>query len=242
MAFKRINDIEILTSNKLSIEEKVSIFEEKYANKIAIIKYMSEKTHRYFDLKKEIQEWSNKNPNNKELLSDPSKAIDYFGDMLSGYLKDLGYILYSDSPMEIQAENYIEYCMMVSGKSDSELLVMQMQSFRYLDGPITEEYLQVFDSLNVLEGYVFDVESDEVIFTPEQRTIISSTIKTIREALEDKDVELAKLRLVSLQMLMNLDVKFLPTLKLIIEKRLLLSDFVDYDKGNSLTDGRSKRL
>ena len=94
----------------------------------------------------------------------------------------------------------------------------------------------------MLEGYVFDVESDEVIFTPEQRTIISSTIKTIREALEDKDVELAKLRLVSLQMLMNLDVKFLPTLKLIIEKKLLLSDFVDYDKGNSLTDGRSKRL
>ena len=101
MAFKRINDIEILTSNKLSIDEKTSILNEKYANKISIIKYLSEKTHRYFDLKREIQEWKKNNPNTKELLSDPSNGPDYFGNMLSKYLKDLGYIVYSDSPIDI---------------------------------------------------------------------------------------------------------------------------------------------
>ena len=58
--------------------------------------------------------------------------------------------------------------------------------------------------------------------------------------MEAKDFETAKFKLVSLQMLMNLDVRFLRTLKRIISFNLRLGEFVDYRNDNQLGNDNSR--
>ena len=117
---------------------------------------------------------------------------------------------------------------MILGQSDKDLYQKKQERFSYLVKPLLDEPSQVYDSLNVLESYLFDLEADGAYISFEQKKTINTTIAEVRECMESGDIELAKLKIVALQMLMGLDVRFYPTLKEIITSNVNLKDYVSY--------------
>ena len=140
--------------------------------------------------------------------------------------------------------NHYQYYMMILDCSDEELLSMQMNKFDYIDAPIVEERYQVYDSLNILETYLFDIETSEVIYSISEKQVISNTILEVKECLWEGNIELAKLKIVALQMFFGLDVSFYITLKRILTENLSLYEILGFGNGlNDIYDNqRGKKL
>ncbi len=250
MAFKEINDFDLILNTSLDQPAVYSILQEKYEIEIGTLSKISKiPYYEMYEPKAVVEALCS---NLKRQFSDKSlmsKLVNrktnsnYIGHALNKQILAIEHEIYKSSSMEIPFQSYVEYLLMIAGEEPIELYRKQMESFNYLTESIKDGDEQVYDSLNVLEGFIFDVEQNEVMFTPEQRTLINETIREIKLALEEKDLELAKLKLVALQMLLNMDVKFLLTLRKIIVDGLRLRDFVDYgrDFGNSLENGRSRQ-
>jgi len=251
MSFKEINDYDLLNSNTLDSNSIYSILEEKYKAKLkkvnSIFAFLGYSDSDFdYVIRKTIIDTKNSFNKSKFPVSNNknSRLKNIIGEQLDTIVNSLLMDVYRNSTKELSFDSFEEYVFMVAGKSDEQLYFEQMQAFNYLDRPIQDEFLQIYDSLTTLEGYLFDIESNEVMFTIEQRAVVERTIKRIRESLEDKDIELAKLRLVSLQMMMGLNVQFLPTLKYIIDNKVELRRYVEYNNGNNnkLDNGRGKHL
>ncbi len=189
--------------------------------------YSNPKEKRKYNLPNVVEQ-----PNKNNPLDD-----NFLENEIVGRIDVLVTYFYENSPKELSYEQYKEYLLMVIDYSDRELYERQMERFNYVTRPIKDEEGQLFDSLNILQTYLMDITSDGFIFLLEDKQIIDSTITEIIECLENGDIETGKYKLVSLQMLMGLDVRFYPVLKNIITKNLPLSNFVDYgerDKGKGL--------
>ena len=173
---------------------------------------------------------SNENNDKKEIIG---KAI------LAGIDRVIR-ILYKETEMEIPYASYKDYLMMIAGKSERDLYHEQMSRFAYVDRPLIDERDQIYDSLNIIEGYLFDLDSNGEGYTPEQEAFINGIMREIRECLVDGDIERAKYKLVSLQMLFHMDIRFYPVLRRIIEERLPLRNFIDLNNTDNFGKGRIK--
>ena len=177
----------------------------------------------------------------KELIvgNDKNNKKEIIGKKIMDGIDRVIRILYKETEMEIPYASYKEYLMMIAGRSDAELYDAQMSRFAYIDRPLVDERDQIYDSLNIIQGYLFDLDSNGEGFTPEQEGLINGVMREIKMCLEENDIEMAKFKLVSLQMLFRMDVRFYPVLKRIIDERMSLRSFINLDS-NDFGKGRIK--
>ncbi len=231
MAYKDMNDNYLIRLYASYPEEAIRLIYEKYHDKVSKIDALASNLSSEYRADEYLKRCLG---SKQELAIIDSQFKSSIDKVLDEYLKRLLKLYYQESTKELSMDRYAEYLLMVIGQSDEVLLRKQMEAFDYVEGALTTEVDQIYDSLVVLESYCFDLEQNEVAFSPEEKAIINTTIKEIKECMEEDDLETAKLKLVSLQMLMNLDVRFLTILKRIISFNLRLSEYVDYRNDNYL--------
>ena len=237
MAYNNMNDYELIRLYASYPEEALRLINEKYKDKVQKIDALANNLSPEYSTDVYIEKYL-KDEKQLSILNTQYKGS--IEALLEEYLKRLIEQYYQESTRELSMGRYAEYLLMIIGKSEDELLAQQMAAFKYVEGALTSEEDQIYDSLVMLESYCFDLEQNEIVFSPEEKTIINATIREIRECMEAKDFETAKFKLVSLQMLMNLDVRFLRTLKRIISFNLRLGEFVDYRNDNQLGNDNSR--
>ena len=237
MAYNNMNDYELIKLYASYPEEALRLINEKYKDKVQKIDALANNLSPEYSTDVYIEKYL-KDEKQLSILNTQYKGS--IEALLEEYLKRLIEQYYQESTRELSMGRYAEYLLMIIGKSEDELLAQQMAAFNYVEGALTSEEDQIYDSLVMLESYCFDLEQNEIVFSPEEKTIINATIREIRECMEAKDFETAKFKLVSLQMLMNLDVRFLRTLKRIISFNLRLGEFVDYRNDNQLGNDNSR--
>ncbi len=158
------------------------------------------------------------------------------GDYLNAKIDAILEIIYNETFHEIDYEDFKDYFLMVEGKDAVELERMQMERFNYIGRPLVDERDQLYDSLVILEHYLFDVNSNEIVYTPEELGYVYGTINEIRDLISENRIEEAKMKLVALQMIMGLDVRFYPTLRIILDNFLSIRQIINMGviKGKSI--------
>ena len=235
---KKISDTKLITLYNSSPQMGLDMFYLKYEDVI----YKSKKIYNWAGLEYDDKQLAVIVDEYREKIFKPSKEDfterDFIGDRLLEMANSVIKVMYEATEMEIPFENYREYVFMVIGVSDEELKRSQDEKFAYIDRPLVDEEAQIYYSLELIEGYLFDLNSSGEGIEPEKQSIINTSLKEIDECLRLHDVETAKFKLVSLQMLFHLEVRFLPVLNQIIQKRLPLRNFVDFDNTGTKGKGR----
>lgn len=229
MEFK-MDDRKILKIYKQSPEIAIDLLNDKYKDLIEIYDKLSnfagvKKEPIIVELLEKHNSFSDKYDN---AISIGNDNPDFVGKEISLAIDLIVWSFYEATPREISFDDYKDYLFMILGQSDNDLYQKKQERFSYLVKPLLDEPSQVYDSLNVLESYLFDLEADGAYISFEQKKTINTTISEVRECMESGDIELAKLKIVALQMLMGLDVRFYPTLKEIITSNVNLKDYVSY--------------
>ena len=238
----RLGDYDIYKIYISDPEKGYSIFRFKYSRQLDNYKRVAEffgtgyLDRDFTDIIEDVYE------NRFRLLSESRKKEMFYavGEVLDSKTDTIIKEAYHKSHKEIPYEDYKEYALKVVGKTYEELQEKQMDSFDYVDNPLTDERDQIYESLLMIDHYIMDENSNEIVFSPEQIGYINGTIQEIRDLLADYNLEEAKMKLVALQMMMGIDVRFYPTLKIIIEEDLSLLEVLNRDTilGNYHDDNR----
>ena len=81
-----------------------------------------------------------------------------------------------------------------------------------------------------LQSYYFDKNSNESFFDPNQDYVIQQTLSEIKELIDQEDYDTASYFIVSLQILLDLDVRMNRVVYNMIQNSISISDFVDTGK------------
>ena len=238
MAFK-IDDRKILKLYEKEPEVALELLNDKYKDLLNSYDNLCglagfEKKQLLIEL---VEEYKNNANASKDIIIN-KYSEDCIGKGIIRAIDVIVSVLYESTSKEISLADYREYLFMVVGRTDEQLKAKQQERFNYLIRPLENEADQIYDSLNILETYIFDFEGDGGYLSFEQKSVINTAIAEIRELMEVGNIELAKVTLVSLQMLLGLDVRFYGALKDIIFNNLTLRDYVTY--GDEKGKGRIK--
>lgn len=237
MDFKQLDDGKLLVLYEQNPELALEILGNKYSDEFNVYNRLC---FFFRDVKKKkLEDFVLEYKYNKEIHQSKYIWKEDIGSSIHRSINELVWRLYESSHQEIPFKDYREYLLLVIDKSDRELLKMQNERFNYIEGPITNEIDQIYDSLVIIESYLFDIESNGDLLSAAEKTLIDTTVEQIKRELERKDVRTAKLRLVALQMLMNMDIRFYHTLKTIIIGNVSIKDYVFFPS-NGLGRGRNR--
>ena len=233
MSFLHVSDSELFKIYNEDPVEAIDFFRIKYEDEIKNLKTVYEFYNNSSYTEKDFI--SDIEILNKQFIKKRNYDVSFniVGDYLNTKINAVLEIIHNEAFKEIAFDSFREYFLMVEGKDSAELKRMQMARFNYIGRPLLDERDQVYDSLLILEHYIFDANSNEIVYSPEEIGYVNSAIIEIKNLMSENRIEEAKLKLVALQVIMSLDIRFYSTLKIILDNFLSLSKIINVDIFNN---------
>ena len=165
------------------------------------------------------------------------KSIKKAKAIIDEYRKAIIDILYERTDKTIKRSEYERYLYLLLGQSEAALLEYEDLAFDYDGYKIQTQEERIYDSVNAIIHYLNDEISLEANYSPETLSLTEATLDEVVEALNNKDENLARKKLVSLQLYLGIGTKFRLELKRFILGSISVKEFLlpddDLDKGRS---------
>ncbi len=177
----------------------------------------------------------------KEILKNEKsdkELINYSKKIISERSKSIIDQLYDRTDKSIPRKSFEGYLYLIFDKSPEELKEYEDMAFTYEGYKMESPEERIYDSLNGILNYLHDELGQEAAYTPEQLSFFQATREEIVSLLEMGDIPAAKMKLVALQLHMDIGTKFRTELKEFLLVPINLKDYLDLDKGMDM--GRSK--
>ncbi len=223
-------DYELLQIYKNNHQEGTRKLIEKYKDEIRLIEFLNVYKKNNNVPLKDFHPSSEK-PFIEEIFTRGEALIsrkkDYvIGDLLNDTIKAMEYELYQKSNLGISFEHYCDYLALIA-YTDEDLREAQDRNFDFVYSPITNEKEQVLYVASLLEHYLFDLQSNEVIYDASELVIFNQTISHVRDYVKQNQIQKAQAKLVALQVFFGLNVTFLPMLKRVFVAGLPIKALLD---------------